>query len=692
MEASPPKHDEIYLDHDILVLSRRALLRVLAATSATALILPRELLASISQSKDTVDLEKCFPYFQSTPVPYLNVRMTDTFWAPRQKTTRETSVSWITKAHDRTGGLDVFRAHPEGYRAAETVVNMEAIKFIEAMATIVGLERDSTIEGLTDAWIKTVLQKQGTDGYLEEHFPPGLDHPPHRWEAVWWSHEAYTTGHYIESAIAYREATGNNVMFKSAVRAANNMVTELLDGEHPYTSGHPEIEQALMRLYEVTGEKKYLQLCGWLLEQRGRHERRPSFGWMRLDNIPVKDQRAIQGHAVMAAYLWNGVAQYVAATGNPTYLQALLSVWDDLVTRKMYIHGGSGNQSSRIEGYRKAPYCILPGDAYCESCSVFANFQWAHNLARLTGEAHYVNTAERMLYNAFYASLALKGDASFYCNVTQVDVPTPRDPKLARSCCPPNIVKLFNKVGGFFYSTDAENIYINHYGASEADIPWGKGLIKLTQQTEYPWDGAVTILVQPNIPATFALRLRLPEWVHTYTLSVNGKPWAGSGERGWLVVRRHWTRDDQITLNLPMDVRRVTMPPEFKEYENRVALARGPIIYCLEEQDLEVDPEYQNNTAAGYFSNLATTYIPEDAKFNTEHRPEFLGGVTVLHGEVRRLMWQDNRERTLRATFIPYGVWNNRKPGAMRIWLCACKEPLIEMLYPEQKLGESCIT
>jgi len=297
-----------------------------------------------------------------------------------------------------------------------------------------------------------------------------------------------------------------------------------------------------------------------------------------------------------------------------------------------------------------------------------------------------------MLYNAFYASLALKGDASFYCNVTQVDVPTPRDPKLARSCCPPNIVKLFNKVGGFFYSTDAENIYINHYGASEADIPWGKGLIKLTQQTEYPWDGAVTILVQPNIPATFALRLRLPEWVHTYTLSVNGKPWAGSGERGWLVVRRHWTRDDQITLNLPMDVRRVTMPPEFKEYENRVALARGPIIYCLEEQDLEVDPEYQNNTAAGYFSNLATTYIPEDAKFNTEHRPEFLGGVTVLHGEVRRLMWQDNRERTLRATFIPYGVWNNRKPGAMRIWLCACKEPLIEMLYPEQKLGESCIT
>lgn len=639
---------------------------------------------------DFVEAEQRFPYFQSTPVSYRNVKMQDTFWAPRQRVTREVTIPWITKARDSAGGLEAFKLHSGGYVAGGKVVNMEAIKLIEAMATVVGLQPDSDIEGLISAWVKPVFLAQGADGYLQENFPPGLDHPALRWQAVWWSHEAYTTGHYIESAIAYREATGNEVMYESAVRAADNMVTELLGSDRAYTSGHPEIEQALMRLYGQTGQTKYLQLCGWFLNQRGHHKGRQSFGRMRQDDIPVNEQRTIEGHAVMAGFLYNGVTHYVGATGDTAYREAVLSVWDDFANRKMYLHGAGGNLSSRVEGYRKNPYCILPDDTYGESCSVFANFQWAHSLSRLTGDAQYINVAERMLYNAFYASLSLKGDACFYRNVSQVDEPTPRSPELAGSCCPPNIVKLFNKVGEFFYSTDAGGIYVNHYGAASADIPWNDG-VQLTQRTEYPWDGKITLLVEPKSPRVFALRLRAPDWAKSYTLSVNGKPLKATPKSGWLVVQRLWKTGDEVNLNLRMDIERVTMPPQFKEYENRAALRRGPIVYCLEQQDVEMDPTVESNAAIGPFRGLATLYIPDDAKFEAQHRAELLGGVTVLQGEICQLNLENDSERRLRVTFIPYGVWNNRTPGAMRIWLGARKVPLVEMLLPEQGLGESCV-
>lgn len=642
--------------------------------------------AAVTGSREP-DLKQRFPYFKSTPVPYWNVRLHDSFWSPRQKTTREVTIPWLTKAHDRAGGLAAFEAHPESYRAAETVVNMESIKLIEAMATVVGLTPDKGIKGLTDAWIKPLIHAQGADGYLEEHFPPGLARPPERWQAVWWSHEAYTTGHYIESAIAFREATGDEVMYASAVRAADNMVVDLLSDKHVYTSGHPEIEQALMRLYGQTGNIHYLRLCKWFLDSRGHHAGRPSFGRMRLDDKPVKEQRTIEGHAVMAAYLWNGVTQYVGATGDAAYREAVLSVWDDFANHRMYIHGGGGNVSSRIEGYRKAPDCILPDDAYCESCSVFANFQWAHSLARLTGEARYLDVAERMLYNAFCASLSLSGDASSYRNLIQVNQPTPRTQEFATSCCPPNIVKLINKVGGFFYFTDDEGIYVNHYGASEAHIPWRAG-VQLTQTTEYPWNGTIQIRVEPHSPGTFTLRLRVPAWATSPTLSVNGQRVEGSVVQGWLVVRRRWAAGDRVDLILPMLIRRVTMPPRFKEYENRAALERGPIVYCLEEQDVEL-----NSRHSEYADNiLATFYIPQDARFTAEHRSELLGGVTVLRGEVRQLIRETGDEsRPVRVTLVPYGVWGNRTAGAMRIWLGAHQAPLVEMLLPEQLLGESCV-
>jgi DUF1680 family protein len=391
--------------------ARRRILQTAAAASA-ALAFPRELLASASQQSEVTASETLFPYFKSVPVSYFDVRLQDGFWAPRQKTIREVSVPWATRHFDSAGGVDVFRQHSQGYTAEVQTGDLEAIKFVESMATVVGLQRDAAIEGLTKSWGREMIAAQKSDGYWPFGWPLAAD-PAKRWQAVWWSHEDYALGHYLESAIAFKESSGDTALDDSAVRAVDNMASTLLDSKRAYAPGHEEIEQALMRLYGSSGNPKYLRLCGWLIGQRGHHDGRRSYGKYSQDHLPIEQQRTIEGHAVRAAFLFNGVTEYVGATGHAGYREAVLAIWDDLVNHKMYLHGGGGITSVDNEGYSSKPDFIPPEDCYGESCSVFGNFQWAHSLFRLTGDASYIDVAERMLYNAFYASLSLQGDRSF---------------------------------------------------------------------------------------------------------------------------------------------------------------------------------------------------------------------------------------------------------------------------------------
>jgi DUF1680 family protein len=481
---------------------------------------------------------------------------------------------------------------------------------------------------------------------------------------VWSSHEDYVLGHYLEAGIGYLESTGNHTLYDSALRAVDNMASVFLGNSRAYAPGHEEIEQALTRLYGMTGDPKYLNLCGWLIAQRGCHEGRPNFGLYSQDQIPVKEQRTIEGHAVRAAFLFNGVTEYVGATGHPDYRAAVLAVWDDFEKRKMYVHGAGGTFSGNNEGYTTQPYYIPPGECYGESCSVFGNFQWAHNLFRLTNDARYLDTAERMLYNAFYASLALSGDRFFYENPAEVRQPTPRGEWHGCPCCPPNIVKLLAKVGGFFYSTDKDGIYVKQYGASFADISFAKG-VKLTQRTDYPWSGEITLLVDPVETGSFSLCLRVPAWAKAHSLTVNGNAVPASPDRGWLRVTREWKAGDVVKLSLPMEVERIVMPDTFKEYKGLVALQRGPIVYCLEGQDVS-EP-------------LRSLYVPADARFTAVHRPELLGGVTVLQGDLGQATAEGSK--TIHVQFVPYGVWDNRTPGEMRIFL-----PFTEKALPEQEI------
>jgi uncharacterized protein len=448
------------------------------------------------------------------------------------------------------------------------------------------------------------------------------------------------------------------------------MAATFLGSKRAYAPGHEEIEQALMRLYALTGKTKYLQLGGWLIGQRGHHEFRGSYGKYSQDHMPVKNQRTIEGHAVRAAFLFNGVTEYVAATGDSEHREAVLAVWDDLLNHKMYLHGAGGIMSAKNEGYTSQPDVIPPVDAYGESCSVFGNFQWAHNLSRLTGNASYLDVAERMLYNAFYASLSLNGDRFFHHNVAQKDEPVERFEWHALPCCPPNIVKLFAKVGGFFYSPDYEGIFVNHYGSSEADIPFGNG-IKLVQVSNYPWDAAIGIQVYPSNSTEFTLRLRIPTWARSHTVSVNGFEINSEARQGWVSIQRRWDKGDKIELNIPMAIERVTMPPRFADYLNLVALQRGLIVYCVEQQDAPVSPAY--------------LCLSENSHLEAEHRPDLLGGVTVIRASLLRLgslSQLDSDPGTTKAavTFIPYGVWNNRGADTMRIWFQAKKLTADELL------------
>lgn len=630
-----------------VVLLRHALLCALFLTGSAS---GEQAIVKGEATQGMVETGKRFPYFLAEPVPYFNVRLQDTFWAPRQQTIRDVSIAWATRHYDAAGGLDAYRKQLNDYRTK--IRPGGPVDFIEAMAAADGLQRDPFIEGLIDAWGQKLIEGQGKDGYWEFGYPPGAN-PTNRWVPMWRSHEDYNIGHYLESAIGFLESTGNRNLYDSAVRVVDNMASVFLGSSRAYAPGHEEIEQALMRLYGLTGNRKYLKLCGWLIEQRGHHEGRPNYGLYSQDQIPVKDQRTIEGHAVRAAYLFNGVTEFIGATGDAELRQADLAVWDDFEKRKMYVTGAGGTFSGNNEGYNTRPYYIPPGECYGESCSVFGNFQWAHNLFHLTGDARYLDTAEHMLYNAFYASLGLSGDRFFYENPCQVNQPTPRNEWHKCPCCPPNIIKLFSKVGGFFYSTDKDGIFVKQYGASTADIPFANG-VKLTQRTDYPWNGDIVIQVDPANAGRFALRLRLPNWAKSHSLAVNGVQFPSvSPERGWLTVTRDWKPGDLVKLSLPMEIERISMPEEFKEYKGLVALKRGPIVYCLEEQDVSAP--------------LRSLFVPDDGCFTAVHRPELLGGVTVLQGNLKQVTVEGSK--TVQVQFVPYGVWDNRTPGEMRIFL-----------------------
>jgi DUF1680 family protein len=611
------------------------------------------------------------------PALLASVQVADGFWAPRLETSRTITLWHVFKQAEAAGEFDNFAKAAglmEGpFRGSSPARDSDAYKTIEGAAYTVAAHPDPKLEKYVDDLIVTIAAAQEPDGYLytSRRITPPDQMPemsgPERWTRERTSHETYVMGLLHESGVAWFQATGKRSLLDVAIKNANFLDDTFGPGAHQRhdASGHEEIELALVRLYRATGDERYLRLSQYFVDQRGR--RTPDYGTYAQDHKPVIEQTEAVGHAVRAGYLYCGVTDLAALTGNPQYIQAMDRIWHNVVDKRMYLTGGLG---ARRNGEAFGNDYELPNlTGYNETCAAVANAFWQQRLFLLHRDARYIDVLERVLYNGILGGVSLGGDRFFYTNVLESDgtrARSTRMPWFTWPCCPTNIARLIPAIPGYIYATAADTVYVNLFIGGTADLKLGDGAsakaLRLTQQTRYPWEGSIKLTVAPAATSAFTLNLRIPGWAQgkpvpgdlyryaekeapAFKLSVNGRAVSPTLEKGYAVLRRTWKAGDTIELNLPMPIHRVLANEGIEADRGRVALERGPLVYCAEAID--------NGGQA------RTLVLPAEAELVAEHRKDLLGGVTVI--------------RAVRSAFtaIPYYAWSNRGDGEMCVWLPA---------------------
>lgn len=610
-------------------------------------------------------------------VDYRRVRLRDPFWAPRQRVNRESTLPHLFKELREEGYVSNFEraaaGESGGYRGF-VFADSDVYKSLEAAAYCLGDGPEPAIAAGVDEWIARLRSAQRPDGYLNTAYQLG---GKARFTNLRDDHELYCAGHLIEAGVAHREATGRRDLLEVALRFADLIDATFGDGAGKRLGygGHPELELALVRLSRLTGEQKYFRLARFFLERRGEKlfaaehktplEKYDGTYW--LDNVPIREHQVIAGHAVRALYLFSAVVDVAAQTGDAGMLAAVDRIWQSATARRMFVTGGLGS-SEHNEGFT-ADYDLPTFDAYQETCASIAFVFLNQRLALLRGEARYADLVEWALYNAVAAGVSLSGDRFFYVNPLASHGTHHRRPWYECACCPPNVGRIVATLGGYAYATGEQDLYVNLYLAGSADVDLGKGRVRLEVDSAYPWDGRVSLAVRETTAGAFALRLREPGWCPgPVSVRVNGERQAAAPrERGYLVLRRPWRAGDRVELDLPMPVRRLEGHPLIEETADRVALSRGPIVYCLEQAD----------SAAP----LPALRLPREATLRPE-RTHLLGGVTVLRGEATALavpagarLYGDAAGARPAApaafTAVPYCTWDNRDPGPMRVWIAS---------------------
>jgi DUF1680 family protein len=459
-------------------------------------------------------------------------------------------------------------------------------------------------------------------------------------------HEMYCAGHMTEAAVAYYQATGKRKLLDVAIRMANHMMEQFGTDKRHWVPGHEEIELALVKLYNVTHDKSYLDFANWLLEERGHgYGTKGGEGdWNTVyyqDEVPVRDMTDIAGHAVRAMYLYCGMSDVAALKKGTGYIDALNRLWDDVALRNMYITGGIGS-SHHNEGFTE-DYDLPNHDAYCETCASVGMVYWNSRMNQFSGDSKYVDVLERSMYNGALAGISLAGDRFFYVNPLASKGNHHRQAWYGCACCPSQISRFLPSIGNYIYGTSADAVWVNLYIGNTSDFNIGKTKVKLQQETDYPWNGAVKLTVQS--PLKKDIRLRIPGWCKSYTIAVNGKKQESLPlEKGYLVLHRKWKTGDRIELNLEMPVEVVAADPHVKEDIGKRAIQRGPLVYCIEQADNAND-----------FDKLA---LSAATRFTTTFEPSLLNGVMTIKTI-------SNKE----ITFIPYYSWDNRDAGEMKVWL-----------------------
>ena len=610
---------------------------------------------------------------QIQEVPFTQVHLNDGFWSPRIEINRTVSIPSAFHECEVNGRFDNF-AIAAGLIKGEhkgdfSFDDTDPYKVIEGASYSLAVHYDAKLDHYLDSVINIIAKAQEPDGYLTTCVTNKCTRlsgwwGTHKWEKIN-SHELYNSGHLIESAVAHYRATGKRTFLNVAIKNAD-LVCKTFgpnEGQIHRPGGHPIIEMALCKLYKVTGNKKYLEGAKYFVDETGRctDGHRPSE--YSQDHMPILQQQEIVGHAVRAGYLYSGVADVAALTGDKAYFEALKRIWENMSSKKLFITGGIG---SRPQGEGFGPnYELFNHTAYCETCAAIANVYWNYRMFLATGESKYIDVCERALYNNVLSGVSLSGDKFFYDNVLESDGEHERQKWFGCACCPGNITRFVASVPGYMYAQQGRDIYVNLYAQGKAKI----GKVELEQTTDYPWDGRISIKVAKGA-GKFAIKLRIPSWLKTsptnnslykyndaapvYAITVNGVKVAADGG-DYATIQRNWKKGDVIEIDFPMNVRRIVANDNAEDNRDKVALERGPIVFCLEGSD-QADGKVFNK------------YILNSANISARYDASMLNGVMTLSGDAKELQ-QDGTVKDVRFRAIPYSTWNNRGPQQMEIWV-----------------------
>lgn len=614
-------------------------------------------------------------------VTFTQVHIDDDFWAPRIDVNRKVSIPSAFHECEVNGRFDNF-AIAGGLKKGEhrgdfSFDDTDPYKIIEGASYALAVEYDPQLDAYLDSVITLIAAAQEPDGYLTTCVTNKCDRlrgwwGNHRWDKIN-SHELYNCGHLYEAAVAHYRATGKRSLLDVAIKNADLVCKTFGYGEDQikYPSGHPIIEMALAKLYKVTGDNAYLNQAKYFVEETGRLTNGRSPSMYSQDHIPILEQEEIVGHAVRAGYLYSGVADVASLTNDSAYFGALERIWNNMASKKLYITGGIG---SRAQGEGFGPeYELKNHTAYCETCASIANVYWNYRMFLATGNAKYADVYERALYNGVLSGVSLSGDKFFYDNpLESMKGEHERAPWFGCACCPGNVTRFIASVPQYMYATNGEDLLVNLYIQSEANISTDSNNISVRQITDYPWNGDIKFTIMPEMENEWALRLRIPGWTGDYPVpgdlysyeapsssrvivKVNGKEVNYMTGEGYASIRRVWKSGDEVELSLPMEVKQVKAHPKVEDDLGKLAIERGPIVFCIEGQD---------QTDGTVFNK----YIAPGAKFYVNFNKDLLNGVVTLTTDACSTN-PDGTETATTVTAIPYSTWNNRGSDEMEVWI-----------------------
>jgi uncharacterized protein len=633
-----------------------------------------------AQNKDIAAQQKPIGY-PIQAVPISDVKVTDNFWLPIIKRVQEKTIEYAIQKCSEEGRFDNFLV-AGGVKKGEVRGQMpfddsDVYKIIEGASNSLISSPDPKLEVLLDSLISIVKIGQEKDGYLTTWRTINPAKPPapwvkvekgERWEYMSMSHEEYNAGHMYEAAAVHYWATGKRNFLDIALKNADLFVKTFGDkpGQIQAVPGHEIIETGLVKLYQITGKEAYLKLAKFYLDNRGNPNNKEHYGAYAQDHKPVTEQDEAVGHAVRAVYLYAGMTDIAAIYNDKAYRAAIDKIWNNMVEKKTYITGGIG---AKHDGEAFGENYELPNlSAYNETCAAIGSVYWNNRLFNLTGDVKYTDLLERTMYNGLISGMSLKGTEFFYPNPMESDGKflfnrgaCTRSAWFDCSCCPTNLIRFIPAIPGLIYAQEDKTLYVNLYMSNTANVTLGGQKLGISQETAYPWNGAVKVNVNPEKEGSFTVKFRVPGWarnevmpggLYTYqnaapatpTLKINGKKQEAKITDGYFVITRNWKKGDKVELNFPMEVREVAASDKIAEDQGKVSLERGPLVYTVEQADNK---------------NVGGIAVDGKTKFKVKKQPELLKGIYTIEGKTKGKTF----------TAIPYYSWSNRGVGEMKVWL-----------------------